>query len=118
LLSSVVSTASIRRIHVSASLAVILFCATIRGYTRFHFPGRAGKHSAFEWGHRHFDAVDYDELHPEAKGTMYLFEGKSFDEYYSVTPRFCSEFGFQSFPWPSDVATYAAADQRNLTRRG
>jgi len=42
-------------------------------------------------------------------------EGKSFDEYYTVVPRFCSEFGFQSFPWPSDVAAYAPLDQRNIT---
>src|SRR6185369_8853686 len=55
---------------------------------------------------------DYtDGWHVQGRGDMHFWsvwhEGKSFDEYYSVTPRFCSEFGFQSFPWSSDVATYA-----------
>jgi len=63
---------------------------------------------------------DYsDGWHVQGKGDMHFWsvwhEGKSFDEYYSVIPRFCSEFGFQSFPWPSDVATYANEGQRNLT---
>jgi beta-mannosidase len=60
-----------------------------------------------------------DGWHVQGRGDMHFWsvwhEGKSFDEYYSVIPRFCSEFGYQSFPWPSDVATYAAPDQRNLT---
>ena len=60
-----------------------------------------------------------DGWHVQGRGDMHFWsvwhEGKSFDEYYSVVPRFCSEFGFQSFPWASDVETYAAADQRNLT---
>jgi len=60
-----------------------------------------------------------DGWHVQGKGDMHFWsvwhEGKSFDEYYSVVPRFCSEFGFQSFPWPSDVDTYASADQKNLT---
>lgn len=60
-----------------------------------------------------------DGWHVQGRGDMHFWsvwhEGKSFDEYYTVTPRFCSEFGFQSFPWPSDVSTYAPADQRNLT---
>ena len=52
----------------------------IKSYTRFHFPGRAGRYSSFEWGFRHFDAVDYDALEPDVKDTVYLFEGKSFDD--------------------------------------
>jgi len=60
-----------------------------------------------------------DGWHVQGRGDMHFWsvwhEGKSFDEYYTVIPRFCSEFGFQSFPWPSDVDTYAGKDQRNLT---
>lgn len=60
-----------------------------------------------------------DGWHVQGRGDMHFWsvwhEGKSFDEYYSVVPRFCSEFGYQSFPWPSDVATYASPDQWNLT---
>jgi len=42
-------------------------------------------------------------------------EGKTFDGYYEVTPRFCSEFGYQSFPSLSAVEGYTPEDQRNLT---
>lgn len=60
-----------------------------------------------------------DGWHVQGRGDMHFWsvwhEGKSFDEYYTVVPRFCSEFGYQSFPWPSDVATYASAEERNLT---
>jgi beta-mannosidase len=63
---------------------------------------------------------DYtDGWHVQGRGDMHFWsvwhEGKSFDEYTKVVPRFCSEFGFQSFPWPSDVARYASPDQWNLT---
>jgi alpha-amylase len=52
----------------------------IRCYTHFHFPGRRKAHSQFEWRWRHFDAVDYDALDPGAVNTVYLLEGKSFDD--------------------------------------
>lgn len=52
----------------------------IRPYTHFHFPGRAGRHSQFEWQAHHFDAVDYDEWNPNDKNTIYLLEGKTFDD--------------------------------------
>jgi beta-mannosidase len=42
-------------------------------------------------------------------------EGKPFEAYYGVTPRFCSEFGYQSFPSEEGVASYCPEDQRNLT---
>ena len=34
--------------------------------------------------------------------------GARFDAYYRHQPRFCSEFGFQSFPSPETVRTYAS----------
>lgn len=52
----------------------------IRCYTHFKFPGRAGKYSDFEWHWQHFDAVDYNDAAPGEKGTVYLLEGKSFDD--------------------------------------
>jgi alpha-amylase len=52
----------------------------IRAYTRFRFPGRGGRHSAFEWRARHFDAVDYDERRPDDHDSVYLLEGKAFDD--------------------------------------
>lgn len=55
----------------------------VRTYTHFHFPGRGGKHSRFEWHYRHFDAVDYDDLSRE-EGKVFLFEGKSFDDFVAL----------------------------------
>lgn len=52
----------------------------IQAYTHFHFPGRAGRHSAFEWRARHFDAVDYDHARPDERGTVYLLDGRRFDD--------------------------------------
>jgi beta-mannosidase len=43
-----------------------------------------------------------DTWHDDSKGDMHFWsvwhEGKSFEHYRDVTPRFCSEFGFQSCP--------------------
>jgi alpha-amylase len=52
----------------------------IEAYTHFRFPGRGGKHSKVEWHARHFAAVDYDHRRPEERNTVYLLEGKQFDE--------------------------------------
>jgi beta-mannosidase len=63
---------------------------------------------------------DYsDNWHDDRRGDMHYWsvwhEGKPFEAYYEVTPRFCSEFGFQSFPSSSVVAGYAPPGQWNLT---
>jgi beta-mannosidase len=63
---------------------------------------------------------DYsDNWHEDAKGDMHYWsvwhEGKPFEAYYEVTPRFCSEFGFQSLPSPEAVRGFAADSQANLT---
>ncbi len=34
-------------------------------------------------------------------------EGRDFDHYRDVTPRFCSEFGFQSYPGLNAVRRFA-----------
>ncbi len=52
----------------------------IEAYTHFRFPGRRGRHSKFEWHARHFDAVDYDHRNPGEWNTVYLIEGKHFDD--------------------------------------
>jgi alpha-amylase len=56
----------------------------IKSYTRFTFPGRQGKYSKFEWNWTHFDAVDYNDNNPDDHDTIYVFEGKSFDDYVSL----------------------------------
>jgi beta-mannosidase len=42
-------------------------------------------------------------------------EGKPFEAYREVTPRFCSEFGFQSFPSRTDIQAFCPEDQLNIT---
>ena len=63
---------------------------------------------------------DYsDNWHDDSRGDMHYWEvwhsGKSFDHYYKVQPRFCSEFGYQSFPSLETISTYASEDQFNVT---
>ena len=38
-------------------------------------------------------------------------ENKSFDNYYKYRPRFCSEFGYQSFPSMEVAETFATREQ-------
>jgi len=56
----------------------------IKSYTHFNFPERKGKYSQFEWHWWHFDAVDYNEYNPEDRSTVYLVEGKFFDDYVAL----------------------------------
>lgn len=63
---------------------------------------------------------DYsDNWRDDKRGDMHYWrvwhEGRSFDAYYAVVPRFCSEFGYQSFPSLECIRTYAAPDQYNVT---
>jgi alpha-amylase len=52
----------------------------IKTYTHFNFPNRQGKYSDFEWHWWHFDAVDYNAYNSEDRSTVYLLEGKQFDD--------------------------------------
>ncbi|HKM05910.1 MAG TPA: glycoside hydrolase family 2 protein, partial [Sphaerochaeta sp.] len=63
---------------------------------------------------------DYsDNWHNDNKGDMHFWsvwhDGKPFEEYYTIKPRFVSEFGYQSFPSLSTVEEYAPSSQHNLT---
>ena len=63
---------------------------------------------------------DYsDNWHNDNKGDMHFWsvwhEGKPFEEYYSIKPRFVSEFGYQSFPSLSTVEEYAPVSEHNLS---
>jgi beta-mannosidase len=55
-----------------------------------------------------------DAWHDDRSGDMHFWsvwhEGKSFEHYRSVSPRFCSEFGFQSFPPVSTVRRFATGE--------
>jgi beta-mannosidase len=60
-----------------------------------------------------------DAWHQDGSGDMHYWsvwhEGKSFDDYRNVRPRFCSEFGFQSFPSIALIKTFAAPDDWNIS---
>jgi beta-mannosidase len=60
-----------------------------------------------------------DAWHDDNCGDMHFWDvwhsGKSFDAYHNVKPRFCSEFGFQSWPSLPTVETYADTDEWNVT---
>jgi alpha-amylase len=84
----------------------------IRSYTHFHFPGRKKKYSDFEWHWWHFDAADYDEWNPNEKGTVYLVEGKQFDDYVSL------EKGNFSYLMGCDLDFQHSEVQEEVTRWG
>ncbi len=57
--------------------------------------------------------LDYgDAWHDDSSGDMHFWsvwhENRDFEHYYDVRPRFCSEFGFQSFPTMHDIRRFAA----------
>ena len=47
----------------------------IHAWSKFTFPGRAGKYSDFIWDHRHFSGTDWCE-DEESSGHIYRFAGK------------------------------------------
>ncbi|NET38962.1 MAG: alpha-amylase [Cyanothece sp. SIO1E1] len=53
-------------------------------YSYFGFPKRAGKYSSMEWHWWHFDAVNYNNYRPGDHSTVYLLEGKGFDDFVSL----------------------------------
>ncbi len=59
-----------------------------------------------------------DCWHADNSGDMHFWEvwhgGARFDRYYTVQPRFCSEFGFQSFSSFETVKTYAEERDFNI----
>ncbi len=62
---------------------------------------------------------DYgDNWHSDGNGDMHFWsvwhEGKEFDFYHTVKPRFCSEFGYQSFPSPYTVKSFAPESDYSL----
>ncbi len=84
----------------------------IRAYTHYHFPGRKKKHSGFEWHWSHFDAVDYDDLHADERNTVYLFEGKTFDDEVAL------ERGNYSYLMGCDLDFQSEEVRQEVTRWG
>ena len=59
-----------------------------------------------------------DAWHDDSKGDMHFWsvwhEGRDFDHYRDVSPRFCSEFGFQSYPSLDVIRRFAAPADFNI----
>ncbi|WP_322743284.1 beta-mannosidase [Marivivens aquimaris] len=59
-----------------------------------------------------------DAWHDDSKGDMHFWsvwhEGRDFDHYRDVSPRFCSEFGFQSYPSMNIIKTFADPKDWNI----
>ena len=65
-------------------------------------------------------ALDYgDAWHDDSKGDMHFWDvwhsGKSFSAYQHIKPRFCSEFGYQSWPSLAEVKTFVEQPDWNVT---
>ncbi|MCG6884781.1 MAG: glycoside hydrolase family 2 protein [Silicimonas sp.] len=59
-----------------------------------------------------------DAWHDDRSGDMHFWsvwhEGRDFDHYRDVFPRFCSEFGFQSYPSMDVVRSFAGPEDFNI----
>lgn len=59
-----------------------------------------------------------DAWHDDSSGDMHFWsvwhEGRDFDHYRDVKPRFCSEFGFQSYPSMSVINKFADPKDWNI----
>ncbi len=59
-----------------------------------------------------------DAWHDDSSGDMHFWsvwhEGRDFEHYRDVKPRFCSEFGFQSFPSMPTIEAFAGSDDHNI----
>jgi len=64
--------------------------------------------------------LDYgDAWHDDGSGDIHFWDvwhsNKNFEHYYTVKPRFCSEFGFQSFPSLTAIRAFAGPKDWNAT---
>jgi len=60
-----------------------------------------------------------DGWHDDTKGDMHYWDvwhgGKGMEAYFSIKPRFCSEFGYQSFSSPDVAKAFCPPDHWNIT---
>ena len=60
-----------------------------------------------------------DNWHADGRGDMHYWsvwhEKKPFEAYYSIKPRFVSEFGYQSLPSYSEIKTFSEPKDWNIT---
>ena len=62
-----------------------------------------------------------DSWHDDTSGDMHFWDvwhsSKEFEHYRTVRPRFCSEFGFQSFPSMRVIESFTEPHDRNVSSR-
>lgn len=62
-----------------------------------------------------------DGWHDDSSGDMHFWDvwhsSKDFEHYRTVKPRFCSEFGFQSFPSNRVIESFTEEEDRNVSSR-
>lgn len=62
-----------------------------------------------------------DGWHNDTSGDMHFWDvwhsSKDFEHYRSVQPRFCSEFGFQSFPSNRVIESFTEEEDRNVSSK-
>ncbi|AKI01626.1 beta-galactosidase/beta-glucuronidase [Hoeflea sp. IMCC20628] len=62
-----------------------------------------------------------DGWHDDSSGDMHFWDvwhsSKDFEHYRTVQPRFCSEFGFQSFPSNRVIESFTEEEDRNVSAR-
>jgi len=62
-----------------------------------------------------------DNWHCDSMGDMHYWtvwhEKKNFSAYLDISPRFVSEFGYESFPSLESIDTYCPQNQKNLTSK-
>ena len=62
-----------------------------------------------------------DGWHDDTSGDMHFWDvwhsSKDFEHYRTVQPRFCSEFGFQSFPSNRIIDSFSEEEDRNVSSR-
>lgn len=59
-----------------------------------------------------------DAWHNDGSGDMHFWsvwhEGRDFEHYRDISPRFCSEFGFQSYPSMDVIRSFAGSEDFNI----
>ncbi|GAB4359390.1 MAG: glycoside hydrolase family 2 protein [Oricola sp.] len=87
---------------------------TIEGALKETVPGASWWPSSPSPGYMNFG----DAWHDDSSGDMHFWsvwhEGRDFEHYRDVSPRFCSEFGFQSYPSMEVIRTFAEPGDFNI----
>ena len=99
-----------RRVDPGNRMQVISDEETIRAWTRFTFPGRAGTYSDFQWNSQCFKGIDWDEN--TKTNAVWLFDGKEWD------PTAGEELGNYDYLMGCDVDVSSPQVNEELDRWG